>query len=234
MLPAFTHMLNCTRNACATRDSVERMLRLYYYPGNASLAPHMLLRELNVPFELQLVDRKHDAQHSAEYLRLNPNGRIPTLVDGELVLWETAAICLHLLDRYPEPLQTPAPGTAPRAQLYKWLAWLSATLQPELMVSAYPERWSSRATAEVAASAERHIDEMFDLAEAALDPYLLGSRFSAADLYFLMLCRWSRKLQKPASSRPKTARLVAELLERPAVRATFEAEGLTPPKRTSP
>ena len=72
------------------------MLQLHYYPSNASMAPHLLLEELGVPYELKLVDRTREAHKSAEYLRLNPNGLIPVLVDGELVLYETAAICLHL------------------------------------------------------------------------------------------------------------------------------------------
>ena len=68
------------------------MYKLYYYPGNASMAPHMLLEELGVAYELILVDREKNAHQSAEYLKLNPNGRIPTLIDGELILYETAAI----------------------------------------------------------------------------------------------------------------------------------------------
>lgn len=202
------------------------MITLYYYPGNASLAPHMLLRELGVEFELRLVDRRNNAQHSDEYRKLNPNGRIPTLVDGELVLWESAAICLHLLDRHPDRMPMPALGTAQRAQLYKWLFWLSATLQPELMVRSYPERWSTRATDEVHSLAIQHLDDMFDLAESALDPYLLGSQFSVADLYFLMLCLWGRSMPRPPGSRSRTGRLMTELLRRPAVRAALEAEKL--------
>ncbi|MFO1200702.1 MAG: glutathione S-transferase N-terminal domain-containing protein [Burkholderiaceae bacterium] len=79
------------------------MLRLHYYPGNASLTPHVLLEELGVPYEPVLVDRTRDAHKSPEYLRLNPNGQIPVLVDGELVLYETAAICMHLADTHPGP-----------------------------------------------------------------------------------------------------------------------------------
>ncbi len=63
------------------------MPALYYYPGNASLLPHMMLREIGAEFELRLVDRGQNFQKSAEYLRLNPNGRIPVLVDGDLVLF---------------------------------------------------------------------------------------------------------------------------------------------------
>ena len=78
------------------------MLALYYYPGNASLVPHMMLREIGVQFELRLVDRGQNAQQSPEYLKLNPSGRIPVLVDGDHVLFETAAIALYLADRFPE------------------------------------------------------------------------------------------------------------------------------------
>jgi glutathione S-transferase len=94
------------------------MLQLHYYPGNASMAPHMLLEELGVPFELKLVDREQDAQHSPDYLKLNPNGTIPVLVDGDLVLYETAAICLHLVDTHPHAGLAPALGTPERAHFY--------------------------------------------------------------------------------------------------------------------
>ena len=69
-------------------------IQLHYFPGNASMTPHLLLEELGVPFELKLVDRASQAHKSAEYLKLNPNGLIPVLVDGELVLYETAACTL--------------------------------------------------------------------------------------------------------------------------------------------
>ena len=77
------------------------MIRLYWYPGNASLVPHMLLEEIGAPFTLERVDRANNAHKSPEYLKLNPNGQIPVLVDGDLVLYETAAICMHLADTHP-------------------------------------------------------------------------------------------------------------------------------------
>ena len=98
------------------------MIQLHYYPGNASLIPHLLLEELGLPFELQYVDRAQSAQKSPAYLKLNPNGLIPVLVDGPLVLYETAAICLHLADAHLNSGLVPAPGTPERAHAYKWLA----------------------------------------------------------------------------------------------------------------
>ena len=106
------------------------MVQLHYAPGNASMTPHMLLEELGVPFELKQVDRDKNAHKSPEYLKLNPNGLIPVLIDGDLVLYETAAIVLHLVDTHPAAGLAPAVGTAERAQFYKWLVWLCASLQP--------------------------------------------------------------------------------------------------------
>ena len=106
------------------------MLRLHFHPGNASFAPHLLLQELGIPHELVLVDRAAQAHKSPAYLRLNPNGLIPVLEDGDRVLYETAAILLHLADRHPEAGLLPPLGSAARAQAYKWLCWLSTMPAP--------------------------------------------------------------------------------------------------------
>ena len=98
------------------------MIQLYYHPGNASLTPHMLLEELGAPFELVLVDRANAAHRSPEYLKLNPNGQIPVLVNGNFVLYETAAICLYLADMHPEARLAPPLQTNERAHFYQWLA----------------------------------------------------------------------------------------------------------------
>ena len=99
---------------------------------------HLLLRELGTPFELVLVDRAVDAHKAPDYLRLNPNGLLPALTDGELVLYETAAICLHLCDTHPSAGLAPALGSAERAHFYKWLVWLTNTLQAALIPYFYP------------------------------------------------------------------------------------------------
>ncbi len=110
------------------------MLQLHYFPGSASLIPHILLEELGVPFERVLVDRTVQAHKSPAYLQLNPNGLIPVLTDGDLVLYETAAICMHLVDTHPKAALAPALGSAARAHFYKWLIWMTNTLQPALII----------------------------------------------------------------------------------------------------
>lgn len=211
------------------------MPELHYHPGNASLAPHLLLEEIGAPFGLVFVDRAQGAHKSAAYLALNPNGLIPVLTDGDLVLFEAAAICLYLADAHPQAALAPALGTAQRAQFYKWLIWLTNTLQTTLIVYFYPERWADTpdAVAQVKAHAEAKIGAMLDQFDAELarhgGPWLLGEAFSAVDAYALMLCRWTRGLARPARSLPHLGPYLQRMLARPATRRVFEREGLAPP-----
>ncbi|SLN69394.1 glutathione S-transferase family protein [Oceanibacterium hippocampi] len=211
------------------------MYTLHYYPGNASLTPHILLEEIGAPYELALVDRQKNAQKSAEYLKLNPSGRIPVLIDGDLVLFETAAISLHLADRHPEAKLAPELGSAERAHFYKWLMYLTNTIQTEVLTFYYPERWSESEAgrAEINAHAGERLGQMFDLLENAFaehgGDYFLGDRFSALDPYLLMVSRWSRKIARPAITRPRLGAFVERLSARPSVIRAFEAEGIAPP-----
>ena len=211
------------------------MLKLLYYPSNASMAPHLLLEELGVPFELKLVDRAQRAHKAPEYLALNPNGLIPVLSDGDLVLYEAAAICLHLVDTHPQAGLAPALGTAARAHFYKWLMWLTNTLQATLIVYFYPERWadSPDAVKQVKAHAEAKVGVMLDQLDAELarhaGPWLLRPTFSAVDAYALMLCRWTRGFPRPARDLPQLGPYLQRVLARPATQRVFEHEGLAQP-----
>lgn len=214
------------------------MIRLHFYPSNASLAPHLLLRELGVPFELQLVDRTQAAHKAPAYLALNPNGQIPVLEDGELVLYETAAILLHLADRFPQARLAPLVGTPERAQYYKWMVWLTNTPQAMLMHYFYPERMVNEgdagAAAQVAAHAEARIGPMLQQMDDVLaghgGPWLLGADFSAADPLAFVLCRWTRGFAgQPARGYPHIGPYLQRMLARPAVQQVFEAEGLAAP-----
>lgn len=211
------------------------MIRLHYYPSNASMAPHMLLEEIGARYELVLVDRTVGAHKSPEYLKLNPNGLIPVLVDGELVLYETAAICLHLVDTHPQAGLAPAVGTPQRAHFYKWLMWLTNTFQAALLLYYYPERWTDddAGAGVVRAHAEARIDGLLDQLEAELarhgQPWLLGEQYSALDPFALMLCRWTRGFKRPARSLPRLGPYLQRVLARPAVHRAFEQERLPLP-----
>jgi glutathione S-transferase len=209
------------------------MYELHYFPANANAAPHMLLEELGVKHELLLVDRAKNAQKSKEYMKINPNGRIPTLVDKDLVLFEAAAIVLHLVDRHPEAGLAPKVGTLDRAKFYQWLTFLTNSLQEELMIWQYPERLAgddAAATAIVKHGAEARASSFLDVVEDHLKangPLFLGDRLSAVDFYLVMLARWARAMAKPPRSRPNIAKLLDKVTALPSVRRAYEREGIT-------
>ncbi len=216
--------------------------QLHFSPSSAAMAPHILLQELGVPFEKILVDTSTGAHRSEAYRKLNPNGLIPTLVDGDLVLYETAAICLHLCDAHPEAGLAPAIGTAERAHFYKWLVWLTNTMQSTLIIYFYTDRWmdagNSVGVAELKSHAEAKVGLMLDQLDAELarlerahgQPWLLGANYSAVDIYTLTLCRWTRNFaSQPARDRAHLGPYLRRALARPAVIKAFEAEGLAQP-----
>ena len=214
------------------------MITLHYHPGNASMAPHMLLRDIGEPFALTLVDRANHAHKSPAYLKLNPNGSIPVLVDGELVLYETAAICMHLADTFPAAGLAPALGTAERAHFYKWMVWMTNTLQARLMHYFYPDRLLAGADADTAnalrAQAQADIGAMLEQLDAQVarsgGAWLLGEHYSAADPVAFMLCRWTRGFNtKPAREYAHLGSYVQRVLARPAVQVALKAEGLVAP-----
>lgn len=209
------------------------MYKLFYYPSNANLAPHMALAAIDVPYELILVDRKNEGQRSADYLALNPTGRIPTLIDGGRPVFETAAILLHLADKHPEAGLAPPVGHADRAEFLTWLFHLTNTIQPEYRVYYYPEQHVTDPAnaADAKATSERRLGAMFDVVEAHLQGRhrMVGGTTTVADFLLLMLIRWGRGFARPPKSLPNLGRVAASLAEEPAVRRAYEEEGLAQP-----
>lgn len=201
------------------------------------MAPHIVLEEIGLPFELVLVDRNHNEHKSAQYLRLNPNGLIPVFADGDMVLYEAAAICLHLADTSPESELAPKLATPERAEFYKWLMWLTNTLQSALIAYFYPERWVDPGNVagvdQVRAHAESKIGTLLDHLEQQLGssggPWLLGNHFSILDPYAFMLCRWTRGFTRPARERALLGQYLQRMLARPAVQRVLKTEGLAAP-----
>lgn len=214
------------------------MITLHYLPGAASFAVHSLLRELNATFTLQLVDRANDGHKSPAYLKLNPNGLIPVLVDGELVMYETAAILLHLADTHPAAGLAPPLGSAERAHYYKWMLWLSNTLQATLIHYFYPERWVDEGNADGTAQVKAHAEAKVVACLKQIDdqlaghggPWLLGAHYSAVDPLAFMLCRWTRNFgSRPARDFAHIGPYLQRMLARPALKQVFAAEQLPPP-----
>jgi glutathione S-transferase len=187
------------------------MIRLYHFPQTTADRVRWLLAEMRVPFEPVLVDLMSGEHKRAEYLKINPNGLVPTLVDGDAVVFESSAILFYLTDKFGAGL-APAPGTAERAAYYQWTVFASTSVDPpafQVMLHSVllPE---DRRDAAVCEDQRRRFAEAASVVERGLGEraYLVGDRFTTADV-----------MMASALYRGQTLGLLAE---RPALRAYVE------------
>ena len=215
------------------------MFQLYYYPNNASLAPHFLLHHLNAKYELLLVDKTTNEQKSAEYLKLNPAGRIPTLVFNGQAIFESPAICIHLCELHPVSNLMPAIGDPKRPLFFQWLAFLNNTLQAELLVYYYPQRHTDDASTlpNVIAAQQERIGDALSLIndQLAYNDYLLGDTLTACDYFLFMLAEWSLPIERSPLTFQHLASYLKRLCENPTIKDVCDIEGinLTPFKSYS-
>lgn len=206
------------------------MHTLYYAPGAASMVVHWLLIELDVPHRLRSVDLEAREQKRPEYLTLNPNGVVPTLVVDDEPRTEAMALTLQLADTCPDAGLAPATGTDARALYYEWSVYLSNTLQPLFRQWWYPHEPAGEDNAEaVRAHVQPRIQACWDRIDAHLSAngrYLLGDRLSALDFYLTMLMRWSREMPRPASGWQELGGLAMRMKARPSFATLCEREGL--------
>ena len=205
---------------------------LYYSPGAASMAVHWMLIELAVPFEARLVDIEAGVQHSQDYLRLNPAGRVPTLVIDGTPYAESTALLMLLAERHPEALLAPAPGAPIRAEWLQHMVYLANTLLPAMRDWFYAEKdGDSKGADAVKSLARRRIEGAWDRLDAHLAAsnrnYLVGDRLSTADFLAVMLMRWSRNMPRPAATWQCLAPYIVRLRALPSFRAVNAREGLT-------
>lgn len=196
------------------------MYTLYWSPGSAAMAPHAVLEETGAAYALEPVDL--GAPRLPDYLKLNPAGKVPTLVvDGGQVIRESAAICLYLADRHPEAGLAPAVEDPARGPYYQWMAHLTNTLQATYLLYYYPERQTvNEAHApEIRARASDELLVLWDRINQALaaGPYLLGERFSLCDIYLQMLASWHETVPQLYARCRNVKRCVALVAARPAV-----------------
>lgn len=207
------------------------MYTLYYAPGAASLAVHLALLELDAPHQLERLDLQARQHKSPAYLKLNPNGVVPTLlVDGQPV-YECAALLLLLAERHPGAGLAPPPGTPARAPYLQWMVHFANTLQPAFRAWFYPaEPAGEEAGAAAQESARLRIEACWDRLNAHLahaGPYLCGAQYSMADMLGTMLMRWSRNMPRPAHTWPTLAKHAATMKSRPAFKEVYAREGLS-------
>jgi glutathione S-transferase len=103
-------------------------MKLYFAPQTRAIRPLIMLEELAVPYEIVLIDFKGGEHKSVEYRKIHPHGQLPALQDGALTMFESAAICAYLADKFPDRQMAPPLGTIERGMYYQWMVYSIAAL----------------------------------------------------------------------------------------------------------
>lgn len=209
-------------------------MKLYYIPTTRAVRPRWLFEEMGIPYELISVTMQMTQQ--PEYSKLHPHGKVPVLVDNDVTIFESAAICAYLADKYPEKGLAPLPLTPARGYYYQWLFYVPLTLEPpveQFMFHAFPNLpekllpKSQHTQVSPKEAKDWFAKACFPLNEVLRDNnYLVENRFSAADVVTGGVLLWALKLGMLEEENPVKA-YITKLMERPAfVRANdnFQAE----------
>jgi glutathione S-transferase len=198
-------------------------MKLYYTPHACSLAPHIVLRELDLPFELIRVDNTTKRTANGEdFLAINPKGYVAALqLDDGQVLTEGPAILQYLADLRPEANLIPVSGTFERVRLQEWLNFVSTEIHGGL-------GWlfSSQFPDEVKALIKEKLFKRFVVLSQTLErhDYLMADGFSIADAYLFTVLRWTSLFGIDLNQWPALVRFQAKVDSRPGVKAALAAE----------
>jgi glutathione S-transferase len=200
-------------------------MKLYYMPGACSLAPHVALREADIPFTLVRYHRNSEALEGGARLEdVNEKGYVPVLeLDNGERLTEVPAVLQYIADLRPDSRLAPPPGAWERYRLQEWLNFLAT----EVHKSFWPF-FHQGCEAELPAQTER-LRRRLGWLERKLDdkPFLLSDAFTVADAYLLVMLNWLRPAGFDLAQWPRLKEYRARLSRRPSVQASLEAEGLT-------
>jgi glutathione S-transferase len=184
------------------------MLTLYFAPGASSMAPHIALNEIGVPFESRPISFAKKETRAPAYLAVNPEGKVPALlIDGRL-LTEVAGILFYLARRHPEANLLPTGDIEAEAQAVSWMSFIAATVHP------------------ARARGLDYATGIYGLADKRLGnrEWAVG-RYSIADIHlFRLFWRFTNSLKPPRGSFPNLEAHHDRMLARPAVRRTIEVE----------
>ncbi|HEY2388374.1 MAG TPA: glutathione S-transferase family protein [Candidatus Binatia bacterium] len=194
-------------------------MKLYYSPQTRAARPRWLLEEIGTPYELVTLDLQKGEHKTPDYMKIHPHGAVPALVDGDLALFESAAICMYLADKFPEKKLAPPLGTPARGLYYQWMLYSMATLEPPVLevflnTIMLPEAERSPKAVEKARATFAGVAKVLSNALTGRD-YILGDQFSAADVMIGGMLAWAGFMGLIADQ-PILQAYAKRLAERPA------------------
>src|SRR5258708_1557704 len=194
-------------------------MKLYFAPRTPATRARWMLEELGVPYELVTVDLSAKENREPGYLRVHPLGRVPVLVDGDMTVFESIAICMYLADKCSERGLAPPAASPLRAPYYQWLLFCASTIEPAI------GRWSQHGGDIAEAEREKARARFAEAAEVltralATGEHMLGDRFSTVDVIVGSNLNWARRVGL-LDGRDVLSGYLDRLLARPAARRVF-------------
>lgn len=196
-------------------------LTLYLAPGTCAMAVRIALVEAGAPHRLKLVDFSVAEQRSPAYLAINPKGRVPALVTERGVLTETPALLLYVAQRFPAAGLAPLDDPFLLARMQEVNSFLASTVHVSHAHGRRGSRWADDEQAINAMQAKMPQNMRDGFAEIEhhylAGPWVLGDRFSLADIYLYVVASWLKSDGVAIDEFPKVAAHTAHMLARPAV-----------------
>jgi glutathione S-transferase len=189
-------------------------ITFYTNPQSRGRIVHWLLEELGVPYDIEILDFEKGDHKKPEYLKLNPMGKVPTVVHRGVVVTEAAAICTYLADAYPAAGLAPALDDPQRGTYLRWLFFGAGCVEPAIVDKLFARPPVERKGAVGYGSYEDTLSTL----ETALTPgpFILGERFSAADVYVVSQVQWGLMV-KGLDPHPKFLHYAERIAARPAL-----------------
>jgi glutathione S-transferase len=170
----------------------DRSITFYHSPNSRSGGTRVLLEELNADYTLHALDMKRNEQRQPAYLAINPMGKVPAIRHGDAIVTEQGAIVTYLADLYPEAGLAPAIGDPLRGPYLRWLFFYGSSFEPALI-----DKSQQREPAPASTSPYGDYDTMLATLVRQLSggDYLLGSRFTAADVLWGTALAWTTRFK---------------------------------------
>jgi glutathione S-transferase len=167
---------------------------LYYTPHTCALASHIALEQAGADYQIRRVDFAKNEQRSAEYLHVNPKGRVPALVTDRGILTETPAILTFICQRFPAARLAPLDDSFSFAQVQAFNSYLCATVHVAHSHRMRGHRWADDPLAIEAMKKKvpQSVGDCFDLIELEMlqGPWVMGSNYTICDIYLFTLAQW--------------------------------------------
>ena len=189
-------------------------MTLYHAAPSRSAIVHWMLEEVGEAYDIHLLSLKNGENRAAEYLAVNPMGKVPALQHGDSVVTEAAAICAYLADEFPQKKLNIPVGDPRRGVYLKWMFFGPSCVEPAIMDRAFPRKDA----APVGALGYGTFETVMEYLAASVSKgrYLMGEQFTAADVVIGSGIRWGMSF-KMIPERREFTDYAARLAERPAL-----------------